>query len=152
MPSTPTKYLLGKGSTLSVSTDGTTFTIIKQLKTVTYSASKQDFDDITNMDSAGAVREFVPTLIDPGSASFQGVFSGTDPGQIAFSAAFDAQTPLTFKHQFAPGIGQVVGFLRTFSGFAAEKPSIDAQMDKSSTYSGSIKITGPITDTAATTS
>jgi hypothetical protein len=145
-----TKFQLGKGAVLSSSTDGgTTWTPIKQLKTITFSGSKQDFDDITNLDSPGAVREVVPTLIDPGTADFQGVFNGTDPGQLALSAAFTAQTPLEFKLQFAPGATQTVGFLRTWNGYMASKPQVDAQMDKASTFSGSVKITGPVTDTPA---
>lgn len=145
-----TKFQLGKGAVLSLSTDGgTTWVPIKQLKTITFSGSKQDFDDITNLDSTGAVREVVPTLIDPGTADFQGVFAGADPGQIAVSAAFDAQTALEFKLQFVAMPGYTTGPLRTFNGYMASKPQIDAQMDKSSTFSGSIKITGPIIDTAA---
>lgn len=144
-----TKFALGKGATLSISTDGgTTYVPVKQLKTITYPSSKADFDDITNMDSTGAYREFVPTLNDSGTADFQGVWAETDPGQVACSAAFEAQTLCLFKHQFAVRPGEAAGFLRQFSGYLATKPAIDAQFDKTSTFSGSIKVTGAYTDTA----
>jgi len=132
-----------------MSTDGgTTWTPIKQLKSVTYPNSKADFDDITNIDSPGAYREWAPTMLDAGTVEFQGVWAETDPGQIAFAAAFDSQALVMFKHQFATRAGEVTGFLRTFSGYAAQKPSVDAQFDKSSSFSGSIKVSGPFTDTA----
>ena len=149
MAGIPTVYTLGKGSVLSVSTDGTSFTPVKQLKSITFSGSEQAFDTITNLDSPGAVHEFAPTLITPPDCDFQGVFNGADPGQIMVSAAFDAQQALQCKLQLAPGKGQTTGMLRTFTAFVKSKPQIDAQMDKASTYSGSLKITGQITDTPA---
>lgn len=146
-----TKFALGKASVLSLSTDGgTTWIPIKQLKSVTYPGSKADFDDITNMDSTGAYREFVPTLNDAGTVDFQGVWAETDPGQVAATAAFEAQQLCQFKHQFAPRTGETAGFLRTWNGYMASKPQIDAQFDKASTFSGSIKVTGLYTDTAPT--
>lgn len=146
-----TKFALGKGSVLSISTDGgTTWTPIKQLKSITYPSSKADFDDITNMDSPGAYREYVPTMNDAGTVDFQGVWAETDPGQVSASAAFEAQQLCQFKHQFAPRPGEGAGFLRTFNGFMASKLQIDAQFDKSSTVSGSIKVTGAYTDTPPT--
>ena len=145
-----TKFAIGKGSSLSISVDGgTTWTPIKQLKTVTYPNSKADFDDITNIDSTGQYREYVPTLLDAGTVDFTGVWAGDDPGQVSVTAAFDAQTLAMFKHQFAPRAGEHAGFLRTFSGYLAQRPSIDAQFDKASTFNGSVKVTGPYTDTPA---
>ena len=145
-----TKYKLGKGASLSISTDGgTTWTQIKQLKTISYPNSKADFDDITNMDSPGAYHEFAPTTLDAGTADFQGVWNPSDAGQIAASAAFEAQALCQFKHQFAPSVGESTGFVRTFNGYMAAKPGVDAQFDKASTYNGSIKVTGPYTDTPA---
>ena len=144
-----TKFALGKGAVLSISVDGgTTFTPIKQLKSITYPSSKADFDDITNMDSEGAYHEYVPTMLDAGTVDFQGVWAETDPGQVAASAAFDAQTLAMFKHQFARRAGEGAGFLRTFNAYMASKPSIDAQFDKASTYTGSLKVTGGYTDAA----
>lgn len=149
MAGTPTVYTLGKGSVLSISTDGTAFTPVKQLKTITFSGSELAFDDVTNLDSPGAVREYAPTLITPPDCDFQGVFNGADPGQIMLSAAFDAQQPLNCKLQLAPGKNQTTGLLRTFTAFVKSKPQIDAQMDKASTFSGSLKITGLSVDTPA---
>lgn len=153
MSATPTKFHLGKGGVFSISMDGgTTYTPVKQLKTCSFTGAKSDFEDVTNMDSPGATREFAPTLLDSGEAQIQGVFLDTDPGQLAFNAAYAAQTLLTCKLQMAPRAGQTVGYLRTFSGYVSEGNNLDAQFDKSSTFSGTIKISGPITVTAGTSS
>ena len=143
-----TKFQLGKGSTISISTDGTTFTLVKQGKTITYSGQKTNFEDITNLDSPGNEMERVPTTNDPGTAAMQGVHDPADPGQLAVRAAQQAQTLLTVKHQFSKASDQTTtGLLRTFSAYVADVGGPDAQYDKSSTFSFTYQITGPITDT-----
>lgn len=152
MSATPTKFHLGKGGVFSISTDGgTTFTAVKQLKTCSFSGAKSDFEDVTNMDSPGATREFAPTLLDAGECQIQGVFLDSDPGQLAFNAAYAAQTLLSCKLVMAPRPGQTTGYTRTFSGYISEGNNLDAQFDKSSTFSGTVKISGPITSTPGTT-
>jgi len=144
-----TAFVTGKGSTLSIATAGSgtlTYTEVKQIKTTQYSGTKMDTEDITNMDSPGAFREYAPTLNDGGQLAVSGVFDPADPGQLMFSAAFNAQTLISVKHQFAPASGQTVGFLRTFVGYVTEN-TLDLQFDKSSTFNGTLKITGQITDT-----
>lgn len=151
MSSTATKFHLGKGAAFSISTDGgTTFTQVKQLKTCNFSGAKSDFEDVTNMDSPGATREWAPTLLDGGEAQVQGVFLDTDPGQLAFNAAYAAQTLLVCKLQMPPRTGQTVGYLRSFSAYVSEGNNLDAQFDKSSSFSGTLKITGPITSNPGT--
>jgi hypothetical protein len=146
-----TKFRMGKGSVFSISSDGTTFTPVKQQKTVNFSGSKSDLEDITNMDSPAATREWAPTLLDSGQCAIQGVFLDSDPGQLAVNAAYQAQTLLQCKLQMAPGVGQSTGFLRTFSAYVTEGGNLDAQFDKSTTFSATFKLTGAWTDTPGTT-
>jgi len=151
MSATPTKFHLGKGGAFSISTDGgTTYTQVKQLKTCSFTGAKSDFEDVTNMDSPGATREWAPTLLDGGQCQIQGVFLDSDTGQLAFNAAYAAQALLTCKLQMAPRAGQTVGFKRVFTAYCEEGNNLDAQFDKSSTFQGTLKITGPVTDTAGT--
>jgi predicted secreted protein len=146
-----TKAQTGKGSTFSISIDGgTAFTLCKQIKTTQYSGAKTDLEDITNMDSPGAFREFLPTLLDSGQVAIGGVSDLTDAGQLVVNAAFIAQTKVIVKHQYPPAAGQTTGFLRTFAGYIQDN-NLDAQFDKASSFAATIKITGPITDTAGTT-
>jgi predicted secreted protein len=142
-----TKYVIGKGSVFSISTDGTTFTPVKQIKTIQFSGGKSDTEDITNMDSTGNYREYAPTLLDAGQASVSGVFDPLDPGQLMFAAAFTGQVLVHCKLQYPATQGQTTGFLRTFAGWVTES-NLDAQFDKTSTLAATIKVTGPFTDTA----
>ena len=143
-----TKYVLGKGSVFSISTtSGGTFTPVKQIKTIQFSGGKSDTEDITNLDSTGNYREFATTLLDAGQVALSGVFDPLDPGQLMFAAAFTGQTLLFCKLQYPPTQGQTTGFLRTFTGWVVEQNQ-DAQFDKSSTISATIKVTGPFTDVA----
>lgn len=141
-----TKYVVGRGSYLNISTDGgTTWLPIKQLKSIAYPTSKADFDDITNMDS-GNWREYAPTANDAGTVELLGVWAMDDPGQMAASTAFDNQTRCLFQHQILPSATVPQSFLRSFTGYMAKKPNIDARIDKASQYAATIRVTGPYTD------
>lgn len=143
-----TKFVIGKGTVISISVDGGhTFTPVKQLKTGSFTGRKSDLEDITNMDSAGATREWAPTLIDNGQLAVSGVFDPADPGQLAVNVAFTAQTLVEVQVQYPKATDQVnSGLLRAFSAYVTES-NLDAQFDKTSTFSATLKITGPITDT-----
>ena len=143
-----TVYVIGNGSTFSIETSGSSsFVPVKQLKTASYSGSKLDLEDTTNLDSVGGYREYAPTLRDAGSVAVEGVFAPADPGQIALTAAFDVSVPIQVQHQLPPAQGQTKGILQTFSAYVAERPTFDTQADKVSTFKASLKITGPITTT-----
>jgi len=143
------KFVLGQGSVFSISTDGTTFTPVNQLKTVSFTGTKLDTEDITSMSSPNSFREFAPTLLDSGQVSISGVFDPHDTGQTSFAAAFNAITLLTCKLVFPVMVGDSTGFTREFSGYVTEYTLSDA-FDKSANLSATIKITGQITDTAPT--
>jgi hypothetical protein len=149
MSTTATKFVLGKGSVFSISTNGTTYTPVAQIKTISFSGGKLDTEDITNMDSPGDFREYAPTLLDAGQAAISGVFNPADPGQLMLAATFLGPTLVTCKLQYPVMAGFTTGFLRTFTGWVTES-NLDAQFDKSSTLSATIKVTGPITDTPGT--
>ncbi len=144
----PSVFIMGRGSSLSISTDGTTFTPVKQLQQVSYSGGKLDFDDVTNLDSPGSFHEYAPTLNDSGKVQLTGVFSDADPGQLMFGAAFINATLISVKQQMAPRTGQTVGFLRTYTAYVAEPLNVSHGTTKAMSFQASLMITGPITDTA----
>jgi len=146
-----TVFVLGAGSVFSISSNGTTFTPVNQLKTASFSNTKLDTEDISNMGSPSAFREYAPTLLDSGQVAISGVFDPHDAGQIALAAAFNAITQLTCKLVFPVMTGDTTGFTREFSAWVTEYTLTDA-FDKSATISATFKITGPITDTAPTVS
>jgi hypothetical protein len=156
---TSTTFILGAGSTLSCATSSTgTYTAINQLKEITYSGTKSDYADITNLGSPSYAqggppsKEYAPSVITPGTATVTGILAPSgDPGQTVITAAFGTQALLYFKHQFAPAAGQTTGALRTFEGYVAEKPAMNAQLTDAVTFNFSLQVSGIITDTPGTT-
>lgn len=141
-----TKFVLGRGSVFSISTDaGTTYTPVKQLKSAAFSGAKTDFEDVTNFDSVGAYREVSPNLIDPGQVTINGVFNPDDEGQTMLQAAFNASTLLNVKLVLPKIAGDPTGLQRTFTGYVQDH-NLDVQHDKSVGLSCTLKITGPVLD------
>ena len=150
MPTSPaTAFILGAGSTFSISTDGTTFTPINQLKTIQFSGAKLSTDDITNMSSPNAFTEIAPTNLDAGQATVSGVFDPHDAGQTMLAACFNGRTLVSCKAVLATMAGDTTGFTRTFSAYVTDN-NIDLSFDKATTISATFKITGAITDTVPT--
>jgi hypothetical protein len=152
---TATTFILGAGSTLSCATSATgTFTPINQLKEITYTGTKSDYNDLTNLGSpsyaAGGPpsKEYAPSVITPGTATVTGILAPAgDAGQTTVTAAFGTQTLMYFKHQFAAAAGQTTGPVRTFTAYVAEKPAMNAQLTEVVTFNFSLQISGVITDT-----
>ena len=138
----------GRGASISVSIDGSTFINIDQAKNVSFSGPKSNFDSTTNISSPGAVEEFQPTTIDPGTATLDVVWNQTSAGQLMLSAQFYAQTLCTFKVQYPPQTGLTTGPIKEFKAYVAENglPSLD--ISKTTTYSVQLKISGVITEVA----
>jgi hypothetical protein len=87
-----TAFVTGKGSTLSIATAGSgtlTYTEVKQIKTTQYSGTKMDTEDITNMDSPGAFREYAPTLNDGGQLAVDKPHISTGATTITVSLALE---------------------------------------------------------------
>lgn len=137
----------GKGASLSISSDGTTFTVVKQIQKLSSSGQKANFADITNLDSPNAYIERIPTTLDSGTLSFTVVANPSDAGQLMLLAAFQAQTKLTCKLQYPPVGTQTVGLLKTFSAYVSSAPMPSAAVGDASTFDAELTITGPVADT-----
>ncbi len=153
---TATTYQLGKGSTLAIIPPSGTSTVISQLSKITFSAAKTSFVDITNLTSPGNYKEQAPTIKDPGTVTVTGIWmppssssvSG-DPGQIAVTAAFEAQTLCAFLLQFPVQGTQTTGPQRTFSAYVSTRPQMDAQTTEVIDFNFDLTVSGPVTDVAA---
>lgn len=137
----------GKGASLSISSDGTNFTTIKQIQKLSSSGQKANFADITNLDSPNAYIERIPTTLDSGTLSFTVVANPNDAGQLMLLASFQAQTKLSCKLQY-PAVGtQTVGLLKEFSAYVSSAPMPSAAVGDASTFDAELTITGPVQDT-----
>jgi hypothetical protein len=137
----------GKGGSLSLSTDGTTFTKVAQVQKVTSSGQKANLADITNLDSPSAFIERIPTTLDSGTLSLTVVANPSDAGQLMVLAAFQAQTKLTCKLQYPPVGSQSTGLIKTFAAYVTTAPMPSMAVTEASTYDAELTITGPVTDT-----
>lgn len=141
----------GKGGTLSISTDGTAFTLVKQVQKISSSGQKSNFADITNLDSPSNYVEKLPTTLESGSLSLTVVSNPSDAGQLMLLAAFQAQTKLTVKLQY-PKVGAQTtsGLLKTFSAYVSAAPMPSMAVADASTFDAELMITGPVVDTPGT--
>src|SRR5690349_14396872 len=75
-----------------------TFTLIPECKTITFSGAKADLDDVTNLDSTGAYREYITTLLDGGEVQADGNYLGNQSAiQQASLTDFNNQTKRNYQ-------------------------------------------------------
>jgi hypothetical protein len=140
----------GKGGSITISSDGTTFTPIAQITKLSSSGAKANFADITNLDSPDAFIERIPTTLDSGTVSFTCVSNPADTGQLMLLASFNAQTKLTVKIQYPALPTQATGLLKTFSAYVSSAPMPGVSVTDASTIDAELTITGKVTDTPGT--
>lgn len=140
----------GFGSHLaSGGTAGSSYTNVAQLKNADFDGLKVDFDEITNFDSptggAGLAvfKEYIKTVVDGGSCTFDGVLNPADPTSEALftNLQLNGQTALYFWK-----LTLTDGSILVFQGYV-ESFKMKVQYNKAITFSGGIKIVGPITAT-----
>lgn len=124
------------------------YTLLAEIKTISFSGMKADLADVTNMESSN-FREWLPTLNDSGDLSFTGNLLPNDASESDLIGFFNAQTLVTWEVVLPPAPTQ--GFntsLGTFT-FKAYVSSIDRSIpvDKEASISGKLKITGQISYT-----
>lgn len=126
----------GRSTVLQFNT-GSGYQQLGELKKITFSGSKYDLADTTNMQS-GAFREWLPTLADSGDVSFDANYLVADPGQNELLIAFNNASLVNFEVVLPVG-----GHIISLSGFVQEITR-DFPVDKPAQLTGKIKITGAI--------
>ena len=113
------------------------FTELAEIKKISFTGSKYDLADVTNMQS-GNFREWLPTLADSGELSFEANYIPGDATQSALTGLFNAATLTAWKVILPGGLGEI-----TFNGYVTSLDR-DIPVDKEGSISGKIKITGQI--------
>jgi len=145
-----TKAQIGYGDVVAVSVDGgTTLTQVMGTSNIQYSGQRRDMLESTSTTSVGGYKEYIPALKDPGSFTFDVSFDPSDAGQLAVAAAYDSGVTLTVKHYLKAQTGFTTGPIYSFSGTVESFPLPGSDTSKITTLSVSIRISGPITTTAA---
>jgi len=112
------------------------YTTIAEITKIQRSGSKMDLVDVTNMDSIGAYREKLATLLDGGDIALDANYIPQDATQQSLQALFDNRT-------LAPWQIVLPNSLGTWN-FNAYLMSLDFDLstDKASTLSSKLTITG----------
>lgn len=134
----------GYGSHLaSGGTTGASYTNVAQLKKVNFSGLKAEFDDITNLDSPTIFKEWMKTIVDGDTVTFDGVMNPADPttqSLLSNIALAGANALYYWKITLTNGSTLVFqGYVQDFK--------FGAEYNKAITFSGGIKIVGNITAT-----
>jgi hypothetical protein len=144
MAYTGSKAQAGRGTQLFIGgvtgAGGTeTFTLVGEIKTSGIAGVQYDQEDVSNFQS-GAYKEYLATMIDPGTLDMMGNRISTDGGQQAVEAAF--LTGLTYDFKLVLPVSAKLGQTTTgdtylFSGFVKSR---DIPVDTTKAISWSVKI------------
>ena len=131
------------GSKLEYKASGAgSFTTVSNATSIGFPAPEIDEIEVTNHDSVGGYREFLPGLKDGGTVDFEGVVS-SDAVVTGLQSAFDATVVYNWK------ITTRSGAVWTFNGYMASFGEGEAEIDSARTYTGSIRVSGKPTFAAA---
>jgi hypothetical protein len=131
---------IGQGSTIERSSDGkATWAKIPRAKGAPVPKPETEYKDVTNLDSPGGFREFIPGL--------------KSAGEIEISALYTRDGYL--QQAADEGLGKLIdyrvtyksGDLFEFAGYPTVSPD-DAEVDAERTMTIKIKISGPVVMTA----
>lgn len=148
MAYTGSKAQAGRGTQLSLggltgAGGAETFTPIGEVKTTGISGVQFDQEEVSNMDS-GVYKEYLATMIDPGTLDLSGNRISTDAGQQAVEAAF--LTGLKYDWKMVLPINKQAGQTTTgdtfvFSGFVKSR-DIPVDITKAIAWTVKLQLSG----------
>jgi predicted secreted protein len=112
------------------------YTTIAEVTKIQRSGSKMDIVDTTNMDSIGAYREKLPTLLDGGDISLDCNYVPQDSTQQSLQTLFDNRTLAPWQIVLPNSLGTW-----NFNAYVAQV-DFDLMTDKASTFTSKLTITG----------
>lgn len=134
----------GYGSKLaSGGTAGAAYTNIGQLKKFSFAGLKAEFDDITNLDSPNIFKEWMKTVVDGDTVTFDGVMN---PADIQTQALLTNLATAGSAALFFWRITLTNGSVLIFQGYVQDF-KFGAEYNKAITFSGTIKIVGNVAPT-----
>ena len=112
-------------------------TPIAELKTIDLSGAKLDLVDVTNMDSVGGYKEWLPTLREGGEISCEGILIGA-AALSTLQADFDSQ----LFQAWTITVSNPVVLTITFNAYVMDI-GVKLAHDKEAIQSFKLKVTGP---------
>ena len=134
----------GRGSTLSI---GATPTLIGEIKNVPFTSGKWQTADVTNFDS-GSDAEFITTIRDNGTVTFDGNRVPADAGQVLVETAYQDGTIQSFTLTLPKTAAQATsGDKYVFSALVLSR-DFTVDVTKEIDFKVELKISGAVTYTA----
>lgn len=112
------------------------YTTIAEVTKIQRSGSKMDIVDTTNMDSIGAYREKLPTLLDGGDISLDCNYIPQDTTQQELQTLFDSRTLKPWQIVLPNTLGTW-----NFNAYSTQV-DFDLMVDKAATFTAKLTITG----------
>jgi len=151
MPYTGTAAQGGLGTTIALNTGTASvpvWTTIGEIRKATQANYQNETDDATNFQSSA--REFIATILNPGTWDMEINRVSSDAGQTALVASLNARTTKSYKITLPLTTAQTTsGDTKTFSAIV-EKYGAELMPDKIVKITASLKVSGAITETAGT--
>lgn len=94
------------------------FTTIAEVTSFSYSGMEASFIDVTHMTSPNAIREVIPSLIEPGTISFEMNFVPDSATHDAIRTDLAARTKRNFKLVFTDATPSTWSFSGYYKSFA----------------------------------
>lgn len=133
---------VARGTTIGFRTNpSTSFQVLAEIKSIDFSGSKYDLDDVTNYES-GNFREWITTLADSGELSFTGNYIPSDVSQQSLRGFFNAGTLVDWQITL-PEAAEAEAPIE-FSAYVSSE-DVNLPLDKAASITGKLKITGQIT-------
>lgn len=129
-------------SALSGGSDGSVFTTIAEVKSISGPDQQAGIIDVTNMDSPNNTREFLPNLIDPGTLSFDINFLPGNTGHQALQTVLTSRAKRNFRLIYTNSPANQADFAGYVTGL-----SISAGIEDALSASITVKLTSSIVNT-----
>jgi hypothetical protein len=140
-----TQAIIGPGSKLMYSTDGTHFTTVAQLRKFSPSGSKQMIVDQTNILTVGNSDAPLAARFSSGEISMDGVLNPQSGSQTQLGIFHASLTLLFWKVLLSDNVT-----VWTFQGFLSQFVPFDVEVAKAMAFSAKIRIWGALTGPGGT--
>ena len=145
-----TPAFTGAGDAVFLSIDGgTNYIQVMATNNMQYDGQSIDFEEVSTTTSPSAVKEYIPTMENPGDFTFDVVFNPSDPGQQMISVAYASKKQLNIAHVYKTQPGFSQGPINSFVGWISKNPQPGSDVAKATKRAISIKISSVITKTPA---
>ncbi|MEN6370935.1 MAG: phage tail tube protein [Armatimonadota bacterium] len=125
----------------------TSSSIVGSLTKVGGVKMSSDQQECTTHDSTGGFKEYIPTLLEPGSVAIEGYMAPADVGQVEILAHYKARENRDMQIDFPDGTSGAFGSNWTFSASISDFEYGEADVNGILSFKATLRISGQPTFT-----